>query len=258
MMNSMHRKAGAAALFSVWLAICSGQTIPAQPQFDVASIRRSDSTNTEKSMTVPGGTEFIAQNYSLQDLVKLGWGVRSFQLLGGPKWFDSDRYNVDAKSAVPLDVHTPDNDGLNRLQHMVQSLLADRFRLRVHRETREMGIYFLTVGRNGATLKRSAEGTGTTMHGGNGDLVATATNIHVLAANLGGELGVPVIDKTGLDGLYDFRLEWSPDQQITASALDTRPSLFAALQEQLGLKLESGRGSVEIVAIDNAEKPTAN
>jgi uncharacterized protein (TIGR03435 family) len=121
-----------------------------------------------------------------------------------------------------------------------------------------MGAYFLAVNRNRATLKRSGEETDTTMHGGNGELVGTATSIRTLAANLGGELGVPVIDKTGLDGLYDFRLEWSPDQQAAGSGLDTRPSLFTALQEQLGLKLESGRGSVEIVVIDNAGKPSAN
>jgi uncharacterized protein (TIGR03435 family) len=242
----------------IWSATCSGQTVATRQQFDVASIRPSESTSTEKAMHVPGGNELIAENYSLQDLIKLGWGVRSFQILGGPKWFDSDRYNVDAKSALPLDVHTPAEDGLTRLQYMVQSLLADRFRLRVHRETKEMGIYSLAVGRNGPILKRSGEATDTTMHGGNGELVATATSMRTLAANLGGELGVSVIDKTGLDGLYDFRLVWSPDRQAAGSGLDTRPSLFTALQEQLGLKLDSGRGPVEIVVIDNAGKPSAN
>jgi uncharacterized protein (TIGR03435 family) len=136
---------------------------------------------------------------------------------------------------------------------MVQSLVTDRFRVKLHRETREMRVYFLDAGKNGVRLKRTAGAAGpnTSFRDGNGFMAATQIDMGILARNLAGELGVPVIDRTSLAGAYDFRLEWNPtdDPAIQSSA----PSIFTALQEQLGLRLQSGRGPVEVLVIDHVE-----
>ena len=159
----------------------------------------------------------------------MGRNVRSFEVLGGPAWIDSEKYNVEAKPA----------EGIDKVRLMVQSLLADRFKLRLHTETREMSVYFLVVGRNGVRMKRTADavGPGTSMHdAGRGRFVATQIDMRMLAQNeLGGETGVPVIDKTNLSGAYDLTLEWNPDDDASAPASAASPSIFTAIQEQLGL-----------------------
>jgi uncharacterized protein (TIGR03435 family) len=136
-----------------------GQAAPGRPQFEVASIKPTDPTDPQKSINLRGGS-VKAANYSLKNLIQLGWDVRIFQILGGPAWLDSDKYNVDAKPAVPLDLFGPPAEGMDQLRSMVQFLLADRFQLRVHKETREARVYFLAAGRNGDKLKRTAEAVG--------------------------------------------------------------------------------------------------
>jgi uncharacterized protein (TIGR03435 family) len=240
-------------LISLVSAVLGAQTLPALPQFEVASIKPIDPANPQKSVNLRGG-ELKATSYSLKNLIQAGWDVRSFQVLGGPVWLDSDRYNVDAKPAAPLEIFT--SEGMRQFRLMVQSLLVDRFKLELHPETREMRVYFLVVGRNGSCLKRTAEavGPGTSMRDGKGRLTATQIDMRMLAHELGGELGVAVIDKTNLDGAFDITLEWNPDEDASGSS----PSIFTAIQEQLGLKLDVGRGPVEILRVDHAERPSEN
>lgn len=242
-----------AALISLVSAVLGGQTLPALPQFEVASIKPIDPANPQKSVNLRGG-ELKATSYSLKNLIQLGWDVRSFQVLGGPAWLDSDKYDVDAKPAVPLEIFA--SEGMRQFRLMVQSLLAGRFRLKLHPETQEMRVYFLVVGRNGPSPKRTAEavGPGTSMRDGKGRLTATQIDMGMLAHDLGGELGVAVIDKTNLDGAFDITLEWNPDEDASGSS----PSIFTAIQEQLGLKLDVGRGPVEILRVDHAERPSEN
>jgi uncharacterized protein (TIGR03435 family) len=142
---------------------------------------------------------------------------------------------------------------------MVRFLLADRFKLKLHRETKEMNVYFLVVARKGTSLKQIGESDqGTSMHDGNGRLDATMIDMPALASYLGGELGLSVLDKTGLSGVYNIQLEWSPDGNASTPASVSSPSIFTAVQEQLGLKLEPGRGPVEMLVVDHAEKASAN
>jgi uncharacterized protein (TIGR03435 family) len=151
--------------------------------------------------------------------------------------------------------------------------LADRFKLVIRRETKEMPLYHLVVGRNGHKLK---EYTGDDPHGGirgnrPGEIIGERASLYGLIANLTGMLGRPVLDRTGLTGRYDFKLEWTPDmlpggkgpdgpgEKVDASAPEfSAPSLFSALQDQLGLKLEPQKGPVEVFVIVSAEKPAAN
>jgi uncharacterized protein (TIGR03435 family) len=234
-----------------------GQTLHGLPQFEVASIKPADPANSQKSVNLRGG-ELKATSYSLKNLIQLGWDVRSFQVLGGPDWLDSDKYNVDAKPPAPLGIFA--GEGERQFRLMVQSLVADRFKLKLHPETREMRVYFLAAGRNGPSLKRTAEavGPGTSMYDGKGRLTATQIDMRMLAHDLGGELGVAVIDKTNLDGAFDITLEWNPDEDASAPASGSSPSIFTAIQEQLGLKLAVGKGPVEILRVDHAERPSEN
>jgi uncharacterized protein (TIGR03435 family) len=257
----VYRTITAVTLASLVLTTLGGQTVSGLPQFEVASIKPSDPANPQKSSNLRGD-RLVATNYSLRNLIQIGWNVRSFEVLGGPAWLDSEKYNVDAKPAVPLDMFGPPAEGIDKVRLMVQSLLADRFKLRLHTETREMSVYFLVVGRNGVKLKRTADavGPGTSMHdAGRGRFVATQIDMRMLAQNeLGGEVGVPVIDKTNLSGAYDLTLEWNPDDEASGPPPGASPSIFTAIQEQLGLKLEAGKGPVEILHVDHAERASDN
>jgi bla regulator protein BlaR1 len=238
----------AAMLFVLRCGLSCGQT----PRFEVVSIRPSPSMDVQKSMSgVPGGG-FKCTNYSLRHLIQLGWDVRGFQISGDSRSLDRDRYNIETRTAAPINVSEP--DGQRQFRQMVQAMLADRFRLKVHQQKKDMKVFFLTVGRSGDRLKRVGDATDreTSMRDGKGWWTAKKIDMSMMASNLGGELGVPVIDKTGLSGAYDINLQWNPDDDGSG------PSIFTALQEQLGLKLESGRAPVPVLVVDHAERASAN
>jgi uncharacterized protein (TIGR03435 family) len=159
---------------------------------------------------------------------------------------DSAGYDIKAKA---------EGNAGDDLWPMVQTLLADRFQLKFHRETRELPIYALVVAKNGAKLHAvSAAGLGVGM--GKGRFNGRGADMPTLASVLSNELGRLVFDRTGLSGFYDFTLTFEPDD--TRAADTAGPSLFTALQEQLGLRLEPQKGPVETLVIDHAEKPSAN
>jgi uncharacterized protein (TIGR03435 family) len=175
-----------------------------------------------------------------------------FKLWGGPGWIGTEKYDIEAKVDVSqVNVHVDYGP-------MLQALLADRFRLRAHRETKELPVYSLVVAKNGPklTVHTGADGASTnTSHGsGKATMVAIEASMAGLAERLGRELAAAVIDNTGLRENYDVTLEWAPN--LTADS--TLPSIFTALQEQLGLRLESTKGSVEVLVIDSAEKASEN
>ena len=194
----------------------------------------------------------MATNVTLKTLIQSAYGVKDFQITGGPRWLDGDAYDVSARADAAGQLSNDD------LKPMLQALLADRFRLKVHRETKEVSLYSLVVAKTGSKLREhtgpGGPSGGTLRDSGKVTMNAVKVPIAMLAENLGRVLGRTVVDNTGLTALYDFRLEWAQDQ--TADA--TGPSLFTALQEQLGLKLESTRGPVEVIVIDSAEKASEN
>lgn len=170
--------------------------------------------------------------------------------------------NIDAKAAGPV------KD--SQLNLMLQTLLAERFQLSLHRETREAPTYALVVGTNGSRLRKVEIGDGAEMRIGRDRLAAHRVPMSRFAEALSNLLGRPVQDLTGMSGVFDFSLQWSPDESqatqkpgiqgkaASAAGDDTSPSLFGAVQEQLGLKLEARKGPVEIFVIDHAEKPIQN
>jgi uncharacterized protein (TIGR03435 family) len=233
----------------------STQTAPASPQFEVVSIKRSTSLDTKKSLRMTPDGGFLAFNYSLRNLIAYGWDMRNILVLGGPGWLDSERYDVEAKTTVPLNVHSP--AGNRQFHSMVQSFLADRFQVRAHRQMRQMKVYFLEVARNGPRVKRTGDvmDADTSMHDSNGHFAATKIDMAILAGNLGAEVGVVALNRTGLTGVYDIRLDWAVDDGSSDAA---SPSIFTAIEEQLGLHLRPGKALVDVIVVDRAQRPSDN
>jgi uncharacterized protein (TIGR03435 family) len=192
-------------------------------------------------------------------LIGLAYDVFDSQISGGPNWLDTEKYDIQAKAGSALKVW--------RMRLMLQSLLAERFRLALHRETKEEPIYELVVAKGGPKIEPAA-GAKTPGHlrVGTGQLTGIAAPISWLTQSLSGNLDRYVVDKTGLNGNYNFTLQWTPDMgqlpQQRPDALPppdaSGPSIFTALQEQLGLQLKSEKGPVETLVIDHAERPSAN
>ena len=227
-------------------------------RYEVVSIKPSEEQNTNKTFRFAADGGFRAGNYSLKDLIRLGWDVRDFQISGGPTWLNTERYNVQAKPDAPFNPHSP--QGQERYREMVQTMLHERFHLQVHQQQKEMSVSFLTVTARGARLKRTGDtpDLSTQMGDGKGHMWATKFDLSLLARYLSGELGYPVLDQTGLAGVYDFELTWNPDEGKPSSEMDPRPSMVKAIKEQLGLELKRGKGMVEVVVVESAEKAIGN
>jgi uncharacterized protein (TIGR03435 family) len=223
----------------------------ARPAFEIASIKPNHSGEMgSRTGTRPGGL-FIATNVSLKAMIMQAYNLQDFQVSGGPGWIDSDRFDVSAKaeSDVPEE----------QIMLMLRLLLEKRFQLKAHRDTRERGIYALVVATNGPKLKK-AEGTGYSFGVGGRKLTAQRASLSDLANILSIQLGRTVLDKTGLTDLYDITLSWAPTPGTSAEssrppADEAAASIFTAIQEQLGLRLEPSRGPVELLIIDGAQKP---
>jgi uncharacterized protein (TIGR03435 family) len=193
-----------------------------------------------------------AENISTISLIQQAFGIKEFQISGAPAWIASDKFDVIATYGTSRDLTDKE------LRPYLQSLLTDRFHLTFHRETKEVQIYSLTVVKTGArlTTHTGEGGSSTSISNGPAQSSLNSTNISMaaLADLLGGRVDRIVVDHTDLPGSYDIKLEWAQNP----SAESAVPSLFTALQEQLGLKLEATKGPVEIIAIDTIEKPSQN
>lgn len=234
-----------------------------RPAFEVASVKPGDPNNSQYSYRLLPGGRYVATNVTLKDLISSAYAVTDPRMSGGPGWLSTDRFTVEAKAAAPL---PPWPDSNKVLGLLLQSLLEDRFKLAVHWETRQAPVYELLVEREGAKLKPAdpaeAAGFAITL----GRVWSRAVPLDYLASNLAYLLGRPVIDKTGLSGKYDYTATYTPDpgQAAVGPSAPTDappadgPSIFTALREQLGLRLESAKGPVEVLVIDRAEKPAAN
>jgi uncharacterized protein (TIGR03435 family) len=230
------------------LALLGFITVAAQT-FEVASVKPNKSGRNPGSTSRSGG-QMVFENTSLRECIAIAYGIaadREYALVG-PAWIGSERYDVVAK--VPAE--TPREQVLR----MLQALLADRFQLRLHPEKKELRVYALTAARTGAKLKAVPVHDGSFTFGP-GHLAGKGLSMAEFADKLSRPffgLGAPVMDSTGLAGVFDFTLEWAPDN-IQADG----PSIFAAIPEQLGLKLEASRRLVEVLVIDHVERvPTEN
>jgi uncharacterized protein (TIGR03435 family) len=192
---------------------------------------------------------------TLLDLIADAYGLRYDQIGGGPNWLGSDHFDIVAKAAGegPL--------ARSQAMQMLQSLLADRFQVKVHRETKEMPVYALVAGKNGAKLKESPPDAagGTSVRAGSMGMHMEASKgtMDQLSRQLSLTAGRPVLDRTGLTGHYTYTLDWLPANGAAPPESDI-PSIFTAVQEQLGLKLEATKAPIVMLIIDRAEKPSEN
>jgi uncharacterized protein (TIGR03435 family) len=247
----------AAALIAILVA--AGAIGSAQQQtlsFEVASIKTFQGLPLNVSMNVSGPRVTISE-YGLPGLLMTAYQVEPWQISGGPAWRDTDRFNIVANAPGAASPNP------QQLRLMLQALLADRFQLKVHREKREGPVFALVLDKGGPKLKPSTSVNSSFTMGGSTRTVqltfqkATMEFLALQLSNSGG-LGREVIDKTGVTGDYDFRLEWAAGADGNPPPDSTSPGLFTALREQLGLKLEPRKAHFEMLVIDHAEKPSSN
>lgn len=270
----------AAAICLTIVPLGYGQT----PAFEVASIKPNNSADHRTMIQMTPGGRLNANNVSVQMLMTMAYGIKNNQISGAPGWVESERYDISAKPEGAADQ--------DQIKLMIQALLADRFKLKFHRETKEQPIYALVVDKGGPKFKESkgddesilgeappgpkpegGRGPGMGMRQGmrmgRGNLAASGITLAAFAGQLANVVGRQVIDKTGLTATYDFKLTWTPEEgqgmmRIPSgdapppAPADSGPSIFTALQEQLGLKLEAQKGPVEMFIIDHVEKATEN
>jgi uncharacterized protein (TIGR03435 family) len=237
----------------------------APASFEVSTVKLNTSDNGNSQTSFNGGT-FVYSNMTLKNsLIYQAFGVPKSRIVGGPNWLDTARFDIQAKmdpALLPQLNALPPEEGKRQFQAMFQQLLADRFQLKSHWETRELPVYALVVAnpKSGPTLHppKDPEHSGTTS--GMGLLQATNATLpefaEVATQGAADELGRVVIDKTGIAGKYDILLKWTPVSTEAVAA--PGPSIFTAIQEQLGLKLEPTKGPVRVLVIDSVQMPSAN
>jgi uncharacterized protein (TIGR03435 family) len=272
---------------AAYLALVPGSIMSAQapasvapPAFEAASVKVNKSGEAGGRFGGRVG-QIVVTNYTLRDIIRNAYGVQRYQIVGGPDWLAQDRFDINAK--------VPEGAPQAQALLMMQTLLADRFKLHIRRDTRDLPIYALVVARTDGRLgpkmqpasfdcaalaAARSRGENPTLPAPVGDrpvcgaqanpgrLMVGGYALADFARNLGGFAGRPVVDRTGLKGGYDFELLWTPDEApptgVTLPAWydPNGPSLVTAVQEQLGLKMEATTGPVDVLVIDSAERPT--
>jgi len=242
----------------------------ANPAFEVATIKPSDPARPGKIFTVRG-QEVVTINTTLSDLIKMAYDVHPRQITGGPAWYESDKYDINGKPDVP------GQPNVAQIKVMLQKMLADRFQLKFHREKKELSVYAIGIGKSGPKISKS-ESDPNSLPGlffgrgapGMSFNVRNATLAEVATVLQGSLLDKPVVDQSGLSGKYDFTLKFTPDggqmagfgggppTPPAAETPDAPPDIFAAFQQQLGLKLDSTKAPADVLVIDHVEKPSPN
>jgi uncharacterized protein (TIGR03435 family) len=250
-----------AASLATTVSAVRAQTPAANLSYEVSSIKVNNSGSGNSSGEF-GPHHLRATNYTLKSLILLAYSIPEFQLIGEPDWIGTLRFDIEAKTADGVQT-TPGSE--QQILTLLRSLLEDRFQLKVHRETREGAVFNLVVGKNCSKLKETAE-KGAHRSGGMGggpdtaELTGTGYSIEDLIGRLAAQVGRPVIDKTNLSGKFDFKMTFNPRPLVGAdsSKQSSAPDIFTAIQEQLGLKLESSKGPVDVLVIDGVSKPSEN
>jgi uncharacterized protein (TIGR03435 family) len=246
------------ALLLAMAALSLAQTSPeSRVEFEVAAIRPARQDDNHDSDTNRG--RYRAHNLTLKQLVAHAYDIDVKLISGGPKWVDSDIWDIDAK--IPAESLQRTRDTVPR---MLRSLLDDRFRLVIHREPQQISGFALVLGKTGPKMEQDRQNEGSKMHTRNAHLLAEGVTMEDLAKYLSRsrDVGKLVVDKTGLPGRFKFELEWKPERTGPTApqepASDDRAPIFTALQTSLGLKLQSAKIPISQIIIDRAEKPGEN
>ena len=277
----MRTAVAAVLLLSPWCL--RAQPAAAPLTFEVASIKPSAPGARGTMLQMQPGGGLRVSGATLRMLITFAYDVRDFQVSGGPGWINSDRFDINARAErssgadeTPADPRQMTDQqrktSMQQARERLRALLAERFQLAVHRDSREQSVYALVVGKNGPKLQEAKGGPGPMMRMGMGQFNGQGVEMQMLATVLSDQVGRTVIDRTGLKGKFDIKLQWTPDPGQgfgppgppppgveAPPPLDPNgPSIFTALQEQLGLRLESQKGQVEALVIDRVEKPSEN
>jgi uncharacterized protein (TIGR03435 family) len=246
---------------AAFLTVAAFLAVAQTPSFEAAAIKRANPEHKGSGISVDKARIKII-NAPLKFMVWFAWDVKEFQVSGGPSWVDNERFDIDAVAAKPFEK--------GEVQAMLQTLLADRFNLAVHHETQDKQGYALVIAKNGPKLPPPVDDPNTLFsRTSNGDMTLTAKNVTMtrFASLLSTQLTAIVVDHTGIEGRYDCSLQWTPDRPLISKSGEPLPppsdampgpSIFTAVQEKLGLRLESRKVPTEIVVIDHADHPTAN
>jgi uncharacterized protein (TIGR03435 family) len=245
---------GALVTILLPVSLCSAQITPTFASVSIQSNKSPEGSSSYN--TLPG--KLNIRNKSLKDCIRLAYGVKVAQLPGGPKWAETERYDIEAAAKGPA--------AEPQLMAMLQTLLKERFKLDFHRETKMVPGYAMTVAKSGFKIHEVEPGPGHVNLRRNA-LDGQRVSMVNLAQTLSDLLGMPVLDATAIPGVFDFRLTWTPtidvprpglsDEDAERSVLpqDSTASLFAAIQEQLGLRLEARKAPLDVLVIDHAQKP---
>jgi len=246
-----------ASSFVILAVIVAGSFSIAQNRsvsFEVASVRPSPTNRFVPPVVDPQSFRIVD---SLAGAILWAYEIHKYQLSGGQPWINGDYYQIEGRTPTPATK--------KEMRVMLQRLLADRFKLKLHPQAKEISIFALMVGNSGPKLQSSKDTCGENgcINVGPGEFIAISATMDPIAATLSDMVDRPVLDKTGLSGRYDFRIKFDPasvkryDGQLTPGTATDDPSIFAAFQD-LGLKLEPRRSTVETLVIDSAAKPSAN
>lgn len=287
----------AVAVLALFIPILGHAQQTEKPEFEVASIKPNKSAAMGSRVMMQPGGRLVATGVNVRFLLEMAYDVKDSQVVDAPSWFDSERYDIDAKAdeatAAALS-KAPRDQGMDTMRQMVQQLLADRFKLQVAHEKKELPVYVLVVAKGGPKFhestskppERPADGTPPPpgpgarprqgiMMNGRGELTVAYGDISMFVNVLSHIVGRVVVDKTGLTGKYDFSLKWTPDEgqggiigppgagpgpggAAPPPADASGPSIFTALQEQLGLKLDSQKAPTDVLVIQHVERPSEN
>jgi uncharacterized protein (TIGR03435 family) len=227
----------------------------AQPAFDVASVKPSEPVPPGENYRANLGSAMNGRvqvtNGTLADCIKFAYGLVSDDQLAGPDWVKSRGFRYD------IDGRAPASTPRDQLLLMLRAVLAERFHLVMHTESRPFAHLVLTVAKEGVKMKRVADDSPSNMSYAIGHLTHSRGSMYILALLLSRQMRQLVLDQTGLPGFYQFELKWTPAD--APEGTDTGPPIFKAIQEQLGLKLESRKDGVDVLVVDSADRvPTAN
>jgi uncharacterized protein (TIGR03435 family) len=234
------------------LALAQTRSPEKRAEFEVASIKPTATRDGSFTVNFPPGGRFSGRNLTVHNLLRISYELENYEISGGPDWMNSAGFDIEARAA-----ESTGELPREQVRKMIQTLLADRFHLDLHRETRQLPIYALVVGKTGPRLQSADSSAEPNQSQKMGRVVTQKMSMTGLASILTFDLKRPVRDQTGLKGDFAFTLEWTPGLRESDDGPSSRPSLFAAVQE-LGLKLESTKGPIQVLVIDRVEKPSEN
>ncbi len=231
----------------------------ADPDWDVVSVKARDPNDTSNDQsTGMKGRQYTMVNRTVRAMLLFAYGLHKTQIVGGPSWIGTERWDVQGVPDVP------GNPNQKQAQILTRKLLAERFGLKAHKETKEMAVYAILVAKGGEKMARSegdpngAPDENESSNGGQVTMRMMNMSMGEFAPDLAFFLDRPAVDQTGLTGRYDFQVKWTADDSRAPTDGSAPPGLFTAIQQQIGLKLEPVKAPVEVLVVDAVERASAN